>query len=298
VVSSESLEIGKWTHVAFVLDGSYGYIYINNVITGSQKKFFGPNNVIRNYNYVGASNCKRNSPTNAYIDDLRIYSRALSTDELVRTSIKNNPPSDDLIYYWPLDNQLNDLINGADMYLPSQGNNLLTTDRFNKPFSALSLNNDFYRVPPGVYFNGGNFTVAAWVKVKTNIRWQKLIDFGNGEDNDNIVFSLSEADSGKPSFYVYNGNKYSSVVSSESLVIGKWTHVAFVFDKSNGYIYINDIRTASNDNFKAPNNLIRNWNYVGGSSWLADSNTDADIDDLRIYSRALGPEEIRIMLTV
>jgi hypothetical protein len=61
---------------------------------------------------------------------------------------------------------------------------------------------------------------------------------------------------------------------------------------------MNDIRTASKNNFNAPYNLIRNWNYVGGSSWLADSNTNADIDDLRIYSRALSPEEIRIMLTL
>jgi hypothetical protein len=201
-----------------------------------------------------------------------------------------------LINHWPFNNCLNDQIDGANLYYSKS---FFTEDMTKKRFSALSLNNDFYRVPPGVYFNGGDFTVVAWVRVKTRINLQILIDFGNGEsnvtNNDNIVCVLSDTGTGKPSFYVYNGYVGRSVVSSEILEIGKWTQVAYVLERSNGYIYINDMRTASNGNFKAPNNVTRYWNNVGKSSWIEDPNTNADIDDLRIYSRALSPEEIRIM---
>ena len=46
-------------------------------------------------------------------------------------------------------------------------------------------------MPPGVYFTG-DFTVIAWVNVKSFQLYSRIIDFGNNNPNkDNIIFGLN-----------------------------------------------------------------------------------------------------------
>lgn len=44
------------------------------------------------------------------------------------------------------------------------------------------------------------------------------------------------------------------------------------------------------------NNVIRNLNYVGKSSWSGNSLADEYLSDLRIYNRALNETEIQLSI--
>ena len=39
-------------------------------------------------------------------------------------------------------------------------------------------------------------------------------------------------------------------------------------------------------------NVKRNISYIGKSNWIADSNADADFDELKIFNRGLTKQEI------
>ena len=56
---------------------------------------------------------------------------------------------------------------------------------------------DYVQIPAGVWFNGA-LTIEAWVYVKEYRSWSRLIDFGNGADQDNVLLTLTREETGIP----------------------------------------------------------------------------------------------------
>lgn len=81
-----------------------------------------------------------------------------------------------LINHWPFNNNLYDIVGGADLFGFGGTSAQFTKDRLNTGSSAIYLNNAYYKVPNGVYFNG-DFTVTSWVKTHSNPVYCRLIDF-------------------------------------------------------------------------------------------------------------------------
>lgn len=88
-VTPSLMQLKTWYHVAFVLSGSIGYIYVNGNLTVSAIQNF-PNNVIRNNNYVGKSNWASNTNANATYDDLKIYNGSLSAAQILNDYITSS----------------------------------------------------------------------------------------------------------------------------------------------------------------------------------------------------------------
>ena len=105
-----------------------------------------------------------------------------------------------LAYYWPFDNNGNEIINGRNAFI--NNGDLTARDRFGNINSALSLNgiNAYAQAPSGIYFNGP-FTITAWIKINKFTANAKLIDFGNGQANNNIVISVSAGFTGESLIY-------------------------------------------------------------------------------------------------
>ena len=82
-----------------------------------------------------------------------------------------------------------DVIGSSNMI---QGNlTSFTSDRFNNPNSALALNGGWTQIPSGIYFDTPEFTISVWVYPSSVGSSSRIIDFGNGQFSDNIIFSLS-----------------------------------------------------------------------------------------------------------
>jgi hypothetical protein len=82
---------------------------------------------------------------------------------------------------------MSDVIGGQNVY-ESMGNSY-TNDRFGNSNSAIYLCGGYLKVPPGVYFIG-DYTIIAWINLKSFQTSARIIDFGVGE-NDNVVFNLN-----------------------------------------------------------------------------------------------------------
>ncbi len=80
VESPASLPLNQWNHVACVLNGTTGTIYINGVAvaTGTMSV---PNSLTRTIDYIGRSNWSGDSYANAIFDEIRISNKARSPQE-------------------------------------------------------------------------------------------------------------------------------------------------------------------------------------------------------------------------
>ena len=170
-------------------------------------------------------------------------------------------------------------------------------DRFNKPLSAISLQTGYLNIPASDFFGTGKFTIMAWVNVRNYNTWSRLVDFGLSGMNkyDNIAVALSLSNTGMPTFEIRIGTvkEVGKIQPTKMLSLGVWEHLACTVDYPNGYTYINgniEIRSISNFNFTTE---IRDSNFLGRSwNYPLDADADADIDDLKIFNRALSQQEI------
>ena len=180
-----------------------------------------------------------------------------------------------LINFWPMDTNTTDIIGYANMY---NGYNVqFVEDRFGKPNSAIRFNDGYYQVPSGVYFNG-DFSVAVWVKINVRIQWASIIDFGSDCNyNSDSVIITSQPD-------------YKQLTSNLGLSIGQWTYLVITLNETTTSIYINGILARKGSNPEMPKYAERKLNYIGKS--CSASNLRADLDDLRIYNRALSQPEV------
>jgi hypothetical protein len=204
------------------------------------------------------------------------------------------PILNDLQNYWPINGEKRDYVGQSDMI--SCVNATLAPDRFNNPQSALYLNNGYCKVPEDVYFNGGPFTITAWVKVMQTNNYARLLDFGNGLGYDNIVASLSYGTTSRPWFVIFSGSSWpGGVPAGSALVLDKWAHTSYVFDGSNTFIYLNATLISFRSVNFYPRNILRQNCFIGRSNWHSqgnDQDASAYFDDIKIYNRSLSLQEI------
>ena len=77
-----SLVLDEWIHLAVTFDGVQINFYYNGISSGSILQSNYPKNVVRYVNYIGKSNWAQDELANAIYDELRIYNRALTQNEI------------------------------------------------------------------------------------------------------------------------------------------------------------------------------------------------------------------------
>jgi hypothetical protein len=196
------------------------------------------------------------------------------------------------MHYWSFDNgQMEDRISSAHM---TQGDlTVFTHDIYGNQNSALALNGGWIQVPSGIYFNAAEFTISAWILPKDVGYYARLIDFGNGPDNDNIILSISYKEFIQPTLHIFSGSNYLVRATSPTpLVLDKWQFLAATFNGTNSRIYIDGILTVDwYRNYTLPI-VERTQCFIGKSNWDNDDFSYSYIDDLRIHNKALNEAEI------
>lgn len=133
-----------------------------------------------------------------------------------------------------------------------------------------------------------DFTVAAWIKIKEylpNKRDYCIIGTKNNSYQQGIHLLVRDH---KPYFGFYNND----LQGKTALDAGKWYHLVWRYNKLNGEqaIYLNgklDSRSLGHPAYKGRDNL-----YIGIAGFNWSSYMLGSIDNLSIWSRALGEEEI------
>ena len=146
----------------------------------------------------------------------------------------------------------------------------------------------------------GGLTVLARVKrSKVGCAWDRLIDFGNGAEKENIVISYQQemmyevrASDGSCSSLAVGGEDTWGSGDSRAFPQDYWMQIALVH-ASNGmaYIFWNGTLKAQG-HVPLPERVRRTKHYVGKSNWDSDPRFHGMISDLYIFDYALSPADI------
>ena len=204
-----------------------------------------------------------------------------------------------LINFWPIDNNLIDVVAGANM--TQNGNANFAIDRFQNVASAISFNGGSYSVPPGIYFSG-DFTVTLWGNVDINPLniWPRILCFtnwiGNALGNYQDTVCLDFGQNQISYFYSIISPSVTQIGANQAFDRNTWNHFAFTINGNTGSIYVNGILVSSG-NLNAPRGVVRTVNIFG--TIVADLNIAgyyacyAKIDFVKFYKRSLSSAEIQ-----
>jgi hypothetical protein len=167
----------------------------------------------------------------------------------------------------------------------------LTSDRFGVSDSAYEFNGNgsFILIPhsSSTGVTGNQITMAAWVKPSATIGAHNILSKRNGSNTGGYI--LHNTATNKLMAYVYT-TSWQSVVSSDVVYsIGQWVHVAAVYDGSTFKAYANGVEVGTRSLTGAIND-INTPLTIGGNGGV--QSWPGSIDDVRIYNRALTPNEV------
>jgi len=200
----------------------------------------------------------------------------------------------DLMLHLRLDEVQNKQVadaSGNALHGTVQGNPGLVPDETFGTCLNFDGNSDYLALPPiNVDFSRG-FTVEAWVFYLSFNDSSAIIDLGNA-DGANNIFLGNVGTTGNLSFQLSQANADHTLEAAGALSLNEWKHVAVTVDKSgNAIIYI-DGQPSAGGALQLPESVERSDNYVAKSNATGARNFQGKLANVRLYSRALSPEEI------
>jgi hypothetical protein len=281
------LSVGKWQHLAVTFDDASNEVIL--YIDGNSHTVTSYTGTITGNTSALQFTESGNRCFNGTMDEVRIYTRALSADEVKRlynigkgvstAASQQNKQTLGLVGYWTFDGPD---ISGTTAYDRSgQGNN----GTINGPVKAggkigqgLNFSQNTHRVTMSGPDLGNTYTLSAWFNIRSfPSSWSSLIS----QDNNN-AFCLSNTN--KVSFY------YSSTdhLNNTAINFNQWHHAAVVTNSGNVTFYLDG--AADGTATGAP---ALNLRYIGTD--VSQDTLDGKIDEVRVYNRALSADEIKAL---
>jgi hypothetical protein len=158
--------------------------------------------------------------------------------------------------------------------------------------------NDSVSLPIGPDINSmDSASVATWVSFSNGGgSWQRIFDFGTGT---NVYMFLTPrvGTNGVMRFAITTGSSGAEEIATAPSTLARgWHHVAVTINAGNNTIslYLDGSLVAKNTAATlTPSNLgVTTNNWLGRSQWTGDAYFTGYLDDFRIYSRALSPDEV------
>jgi hypothetical protein len=185
----------------------------------------------------------------------------------------------------------------------SSGNNHTATLAGGATFGAglqnnavtLSGNSQYVSLPTGIVSGLSTFSITAWVKLTMSPQWNRIFDFGN--DTTTYMFLTPNSGSTLRFSITTGGANMEEQINATSLPTGTWEHVAVTLSGGMGVLYVQGAQVAQNTTFtlnpSSLGNTMHNW--LGRSQYAADPYLNGQIDNVRIYSRALSAGEVQAL---
>lgn len=168
----------------------------------------------------------------------------------------------------------------------------LNTGKFGNGLSLDGTSASYLSIETGNVKDITNFTISTWFKLEENNNWSRIFDFGTGT---NVYMFLTNKNgaTGTIRFGIKNGGTEEQINTSVVAQTGIWTHVAITLNGSVGIIYINGVEMGRNDALTLNPSMLglTTQNYIGKSQFN-DPYIKGNIDEFRIYKRALSASEI------
>jgi hypothetical protein len=320
---SDDLFTDQWKHVVVIYSGQTVAVYINGVLSVTNE-YIEPvtyENIIS----FGGGYAGGNYIYNGKIDDIAMYNRALSINEI--SSLYLNEPvsapeclslpsnlQTGLVGYWPFCGNANDesgngndgVVNGAT----------LTEDRFGNVNAAYGFDglSNYIEVQDDNSIDLTNqYSLSAWVEIPD-------YSLNNSEYPQRTILSKPRPVGGTGySMIALTGNevpglndlRYGSgwnnditngfLTSSDTLPLDSWSHIVFTYDGVVAKLFKNGVESNSGSlnlnllNSDQPLFFGKEFDFNNAldNRWFKGS-----LDDIGIWNRALTPEEIQELYTL
>ncbi|MFJ3669503.1 family 43 glycosylhydrolase [Streptomyces sp. NPDC090106] len=164
--------------------------------------------------------------------------------------------------------------------------------------SGDSSTSPYVKIPNGVLKDADSVTVSTYAKWKGGSSFQWL--FGLGPDSDTYLFATPS--NGGSSLYSAitkaSWSAESKLTAGSQLTPGEWRHVTVTLDGSTGVmvLYLDGVEAARTTTGIKPSELYdaaKDYSgYIGRSLYSADPYFGGEVDDFRVYGRALSATEV------
>ena len=167
--------------------------------------------------------------------------------------------------------------------------------------NALDLvyaNSGFVALPAGLLADACEATIATWVYLNSGVKsWMRIFDFGIDRNVYMFLTPINSLDNVARFGISVRGNAHEDDIKAQAAMPTlAWTHVAVVLGASGGTLYFNGLPVGTNSSMTLrPADLGRTVNDYIGRSEFVDPYLDGNIDEFRIYRRALSPDEIQAL---
>ncbi|MEU1479120.1 family 43 glycosylhydrolase [Streptomyces sp. NPDC005760] len=156
----------------------------------------------------------------------------------------------------------------------------------------------YVKIPNGMLKNAGSVTVSTYAKWKGGSGFQWL--FGLGPDSDKYLFATPS--NGGNSLYSAitkaSWSAESKLTAGSQLTPGEWRHVTVTLDGATGtmVLYVDGVEAARTTTTIKPSELYdahKDYSgYIGRSLYSGDPSFGGQVDDFRVYDRALSAAEV------
>jgi len=282
------LALNTWNHIAFTYDGAVEKLYLNGVLDNSNTASTGSLCQAAVPVKLGMETSAF-LPFNGTLDDVRIYSQALSAAEV---SSLCSP----LAASWTLDEA-----SGAMSFADASGNgnagtcsasSCPTMGVAGKVGTAASFNgvNRQIIVPDSPSLRLNQFTIALWVyptQVRNN--YQLLVAKEDSSGNSRNYGLLIVPNTMQVRYAIWTGDCATKFAanSASQLALNTWTHVAFTYDGAVEKLYLNGVLDSSNA--ASTGSLCQAAVPVKlGMETSAFLPFNGTLDDIQIYSEAMS----------
>jgi hypothetical protein len=177
------------------------------------------------------------------------------------------------------------------------------TGKVGKALALAKAGPGYVSVPTAVFANAKVITIATWINVTTSQSWARVFDVGvnakiaSNTSSGTKYMNLVPKNAGTSLAFAISKDGYGSeqTLTSAALDTGKWRHVVVVLGAGQSSLYVDGAvvpNTSAISVFPADLGTI-DYAYLGKSQFSSDPNFDGQIDEFRVYGRALSAAEIQ-----
>ena len=140
---------------------------------------------------------------------------------------------------------------------------------------------------PALLNLGGVITIAAWVRPAATDGYRDVVAHGyRTSPNRDLALRIRN---GNYEFTMWDSVDHAAIAAIPAADAGAWVHLCGVFDGATYFVYRNgEVVAATADATAPPPNIEASWT-IGARA--ADRQWQGQIDDVRIYGRALSAAE-------
>jgi hypothetical protein len=297
--------VNKWHSVMVRRSNNVITIYRDGFSIGQGTTAFGNNagegnrNLVFGYRKSPQPCC----PFTGQLDDIRIYSRALSEVEIVQLFSYEKQAPRDLVSQWRAESNANDEVDGNNGTLKNGAG--VATGQVGHAFNFNGVN-QYLEIPNSSNLNpASSFSIEGWIFPKQDgiqsvmSKWTDSTIQPNQRSyafalvpNWALRFAISDV-AHQLDVSFANFDTPSNVIR-----LNIWSHVAAVYDQPSGSrrVYVNGVKVA--ERIDTPINMLNGTAKVAIGAQLTAGSAqyffNGLIDELSFYSKALNSDEIQV----